>query len=634
MPLCHGCFGDVPSLPFSCTRGHCQGSAVYCSEQCRDDDLDATCGGQPGEHTHRRCRFLGLQRRFLSGVQIVAGRGETFPEYKRCSTSSEACRYEPSGDEVECMAGDAGRIVQYPDEIDACGSLLVHLEKQDIFILCDIDALATQTPEKLDRANRSDAVQSEATFQWMQGVRCWYNEQDYRQAMVHFEESLEAIVWEEEDCDSLTEDNGGNDVEEDTFYREMLRPPPLRTNENQFRLQIARRAYFFGACLLDADQIKKGRKWLIRSLRTIPSWENCSFMLAESTGSENGVFCQTQNVAAMELALSYEEAGEVDMARHVAQCCIESGIGCWTDAYQRPGYLYMGEDFSIQPFISADDPNFPSWCRAIEQESDTILEEFLALVGGTRSSSSSIIQQPKHWPMVGSGGHRGGGGASDHRVVGEGGDWREHVLFGSGASHNDSIAPRTKDLIRKHAKDAVDLAESGAGEIIFSVLSPGTRIAPHCASTNIRLTAHLGLVVPEEGSQLDDPGIPKCGIRVANEWHGWKVGKMIVFDDSFEHEVQNDTDEVRAVLLLRFYNPTIPYEKREPIVSECRKMKSMETARRYNPPLPNRYEEFERIGLGLSQCPRCFSSGHDSILISELSNAGATIACGKCVSRR
>ena len=129
----------------------------------------------------------------------------------------------------------------------------------------------------------------------------------------------------------------------------------------------------------------------IGTVSATPTWEGCSFVLAESTGSKNGVFCQTQNVAAMELCLSYEEAGEVVMAWHVAQCCIESGIGCWTDAYQRPGYLYMGEDNSTQPFISADDPNFPSWCRALERESDTILEEFLALVGGSRSSCSSDI---------------------------------------------------------------------------------------------------------------------------------------------------------------------------------------------------------------------------------------------------
>ena len=570
----------------------------------------------------------------------MAGAGETFQGYKPCSSSSSstlgACLYEPSGDEVECVAGEIGRIVQYPDEIDACGSLLVHIDRRDIFILCDVDALVAQTPEQVDRANRSDHIQADATFQWMQGVRCWYNEQDYRQAMEHFEASLEAIVWEEEGCDSSTDDDdkGCNDEEEDKFYREMLRPPPLRTNDHQFRLQIARRAYFFGACLLDADRTREGRKWLMRSLRTIPTWDDGPFMLAESTGGNDGVFCHVQNAAAMELSLSYEEAGEVDMARRVAQWSIESGVGCWVDAYQRPGYLYLGDDSAAQPFTPTDDPNFPSWCRVLERESNTILEEFLALVGGSRSSCSSDIQQPKHWPLVGSGDHRGGGGASDHRVVGDGGDWREHVLFGSGASRNDAIAPITKALIRKHAKDAVDLAESGAGEIIFSVLAPGTHIAPHCASTNIRLTAHLGLVVPEEGDQLDDKGIPKCGIRVANEWHRWKVGQMLVFDDSFEHEVRNDTNQVRAVLLLRFYNPAISPEKREPIVSECRRMKSMETTKRYNPPLPNRYEEFERIGLGLSQCPRCFSSGYQSIVVSELSRAGATVACGKCMRCR
>jgi len=475
----------------------------------------------------------------------------------------------------------------------------------------------------------------------MRGVRCWHNEKEYREAMVHFEESLDAIVWDDDgDGDaSCCGSSGGGDsgsgagsTERDELYLEMLRPPPLRTNEDQWRLQLARRAYFLGACLLDADRPREGRKWLMRSLRTIPTWEDGSFMLA-AEGNEFE-FCTAQNAVAMELALSFEEAGDADMAKHVAQWTVETGIGAWTDAYQRPGYLYLGEDSSTQPFISREDPKFPSWCQELEDESDTILEEFLALVGEDHCSSFPNIQQPKHWPMVGSGDHREGGGASDHRVVGEGGDWREHVLFGSGASHDDAIAPRTKALVRKHARDAVDLAEGGGGEVIFSVLAPGTRIAPHCASTNVRLTAHLGLIVPKAGTQIDGNGSPKCGIRVANEWHQWKVGKMLVFDDSFEHEVRNDTEEVRAVLLLRFYNPAIPSDEREHIMSECRKMKSMETTRRYNPPLPKRYEEFERVGLGLSQCPRCFVSGHDSIFISELSLAGATVECGRCMRYR
>ena len=623
MPLCHGCFGDAPSLGFSCTRGFCGESAVYCSEHCRDDDLDVACGGQ---HSHRRCQFLRLQRRRAdAGVQIVAGQGETFPRYQKC-TSSGTYLYEPTGDEVQCRTGETGTIVQYPSQIDACGSLLVQLDQRNVCILCDVDALATKTPDRIERANRSEDVQGEATFLWMCGVRCWYNEKDYRQAMVHFEESLDTILWDDDD------ESAGSTFrnEEEEFYREILRSPPLRNNDRQIRLHVARRAYFLGACLLDADRAKEGRKWLLRSLRSIPTWEDGPFMVADESATE--VECRAQNSVAMELALSYEEAGEVEMARHVAQWTIENGIGGWTDAYQRPGYLYLGKDHSTRPYTSPNDPEFPSWCRALEQESDTILEEFLNLVGGNRSSCSSGIHHPKHWPMVGSGDHRVGGGASDHRVVGEGGDWREHVLFGSGATHNvNNIAPKTKALIRKHAKDAVDLAESGGGEVIFSVLAPGTRIAPHCASTNIRWTAHLGLVVPKTGDQTaNHHGVPKCGIRVANAWHTWEVGKMLVFDDSFEHEVRNDTDEVRAVLLMRFYNSAIEKEKRESIVSECRRLRSMETTRRYIPPLPKRYEHFERMGLELGQCPRCFSSGPDSMYISDLKHEGSVVACRRC----
>eukprot|EP00971_Amphidinium_carterae_P124318 2462779-Amphidinium_carterae.1 len=35
--------------------------------------------------------------------------------------------------------------------------------------------------------------------------------------------------------------------------------------------------------------------------------------------------------------------------------------------------------------------------------------------------------------------------------------------------------------------------------------------------------------------------------------HSWKEGEVLVFDDSFEHEVVNNTDAARAVLLLRFF---------------------------------------------------------------------------------
>merc|ERR1712060_499766 len=90
------------------------------------------------------------------------------------------------------------------------------------------------------------------------------------------------------------------------------------------------------------------------------------------------------------------------------------------------------------------------------------------------------------------------------------------------------------------------MANLGVGEIIFSALAPGTKLAPHCASTNVRLTCHLGLQCPQ-GAQ----------IKVGPTWGTWEEGKCIFFDDSFTHEVVNDSDSVRIVLLIRFWHPEL-----------------------------------------------------------------------------
>ena len=96
--------------------------------------------------------------------------------------------------------------------------------------------------------------------------------------------------------------------------------------------------------------------------------------------------------------------------------------------------------------------------------------------------------------------------------------------------------------------------------MIFSRLSPRTHIKSHCGPTNLRWTGHLGLVIPNNNnnskskskSSSDD-----CRIRVGNDWVSWRVGKILLFDDSFEHEVRNDTDEERVVLLIRLWHPEL-----------------------------------------------------------------------------
>ena len=38
----------------------------------------------------------------------------------------------------------------------------------------------------------------------------------------------------------------------------------------------------------------------------------------------------------------------------------------------------------------------------------------------------------------------------------------------------------------------------------------------------------------------------------------WREGETLVFDDTFHHEVWNDTNELRAILLIQFRRPVGP----------------------------------------------------------------------------
>ncbi len=77
-------------------------------------------------------------------------------------------------------------------------------------------------------------------------------------------------------------------------------------------------------------------------------------------------------------------------------------------------------------------------------------------------------------------------------------------------------------------------------------LAPGARLKPHTGITNARLVVHLGLRIP-----------PDNGIRVGKETRSWEAGKTLVFDDSFEHEVWNNSTEDRYILHMHMWHPTI-----------------------------------------------------------------------------
>lgn len=119
-------------------------------------------------------------------------------------------------------------------------------------------------------------------------------------------------------------------------------------------------------------------------------------------------------------------------------------------------------------------------------------------------------------------------------------DWKTYFLYGYGfeAKLGVQTCPRTAELMRRIP---------GMTTAMFSILSPRKHILDHRGPYKGVLRYHLGLIVPDDA--------PACRIRVGEDIRHWEEGKSLVFDDTFNHEVWNDTDQTRVVLFVDVLRP-------------------------------------------------------------------------------
>jgi len=118
--------------------------------------------------------------------------------------------------------------------------------------------------------------------------------------------------------------------------------------------------------------------------------------------------------------------------------------------------------------------------------------------------------------------------------------WKTYLLAGYGleSEMNSKNCPETARILKKIP---------GMKTAFFSILSPNKHIPAHKGPYNGVLRYHLGLIVPEPKE--------KCRIRICDEIKHWEEGKSLIFDDTFTHEVWNDTSGFRAVLFVDFVRP-------------------------------------------------------------------------------
>jgi aspartyl/asparaginyl beta-hydroxylase (cupin superfamily) len=128
------------------------------------------------------------------------------------------------------------------------------------------------------------------------------------------------------------------------------------------------------------------------------------------------------------------------------------------------------------------------------------------------------------------------------RALTEGDQWKTFFFysFGHKNKQNCDRCPETVRLLNR-----IPGMKTG----MLSILSPRKHIRPHRGPYKGVLRYHLGLMIPgQEGS---------CRIRVGHDVRNWREGKSLIFDDSNEHEVWNETDSHRAVLFVDFVRPTV-----------------------------------------------------------------------------
>ncbi|HHJ36463.1 MAG TPA: aspartyl/asparaginyl beta-hydroxylase domain-containing protein [Gammaproteobacteria bacterium] len=128
----------------------------------------------------------------------------------------------------------------------------------------------------------------------------------------------------------------------------------------------------------------------------------------------------------------------------------------------------------------------------------------------------------------------------DQKRISRGDNWKTYAfyVYGQRVDDNCALCPRTAAVL-----DSLP----GMKTAMFSILAPHYHIPPHKGPTRAVIRAHLALKVPTDWQ--------KVWIRVDDKILNWKEGEVMLFDDTYEHEVRNDTDETRAVLFIDIDRP-------------------------------------------------------------------------------
>ena len=220
---------------------------------------------------------------------------------------------------------------------------------------------------------------------------------------------------------------------------------------------------------------------------------------------------------------------------------------------QQPQVYY----FPGLPQVQFFDPSEFAWAGEVESRTDRILSELRAVLGDPAAFSPHVPAK-REAPL-----------RCREALAGDSG-WSSYYFWylGELVRSNAERCPAVMEALDFVPLPHFSRTSPSAPAVMFSMLKAGTRIPPHCGSTNVRLICHLPLIVP-----------PGCGFRVGNEVREWEVGKLLIFDDTIEHEAWNNGREDRVVLIFDVWRPDLSEAERAAVTALFRHRERAATPR-------------------------------------------------------
>ena len=221
---------------------------------------------------------------------------------------------------------------------------------------------------------------------------------------------------------------------------------------------------------------------------------------------------------AARLVSTLDWAGRPAEAAALARDGVAAGV--WLRAAQRPSHLVPA--LAAAPWHDAN--GYAPALAVLRAAHDGLLREWRALHdgGAMRPQPEGLQERGQRWVVFDLGAAcDGGGGGGKLKASCEALD----MLRRAGEGATPPFAPLKAQL---------------------STMAAGVHVRPHTGPTNAKLTLHYGLDVPRGGR-----------IRVGDETRAFEPRKLLAFDDSFEHEVWQDADADRTVLVLHVRHPQL-----------------------------------------------------------------------------